>query len=132
MTNKMTNRKALAYVLENVNTLPADVREKLENMAAAMENKADTTKRKPTKTQVENEGLRGHIMAFLRANPNLLVTCTDLTKKVPALEGMNNQKVSALMKPLVEAGQVTKVTEKGKSVFQLAKPTAIEEDGDEG
>ena len=136
MTNKMTNRKALAYVLEKVTDLPADVREKLENMAAALESKADTSKRKPTAKQKENNGLRDVIMAFLTANPNLLVTCTDLTKKVEALNGESNQKVSALMKPLVEAGLVTKVTEKGKSVFQLAKPTAAiedeQEDGDEG
>lgn len=136
MTNKMTNRKALAFVLENVKTLPEDVRQKLEAMAAALNNKSANVKRKPTKTQLENEGLRGHIMAFLRENPNLFVTCTDLGKKVAALDGLNNQKISALMKPLVEGGEVIKVTEKGKSVFQLAKPDADEdtdmEDGDEG
>ena len=136
MTNKMTNRKALAYVLENVNTLPADVREKLATMAAALENKATATKRKPTKTQQENENLRQQIMAFLTDHPTLMVTCTDLGKQVPALNGLNNQKISSLMKVLVEYGQVTKVVEKGKSIFQLAKDDAEvedeQEDGDEG
>ena len=136
MTNKMTNRKALAYVLENMAEMPEDVRNKLEAMAAALDNKSANVKRKPTKTQVENEALRASIMTFLRENPNLFVTCTDLGKKVAALDGLNNQKISALMKPLVEGGEVVKVTDKGKSLFQLAKPDADEdadmEDGDEG
>lgn len=122
MSNKMTNRKALAFVLENVSDLPADVREKLESMAASLDNKAASTTRKPTKTQLENEGLRKDIMDFLRANPNLVVTCTDIGKKVPSLDGMNNQKISALMKPLAESGLVVKFTDKGKSLFQLACP----------
>lgn len=130
MTNKMTNRKALAFVLENVTDLPADVREKLENMAASLDNKAASTTRKPTAKQVENIGLRKNIMDFLRGNPNLLVTCTDIGKKVKELDGMNNQRISALMRALVESGEVVKITEKGKSLFQLAKP--IEGEGEEG
>lgn len=130
MTNKMTNRKALAFVLENVTDLPADVREKLENMAASLDNKAASTTRKPTAKQVENIGLRKNIMDFLRDNPNLLVTCTDIGKKVKELDGMNNQRISALMRALVESGEVVKITEKGKSLFQLAKPT--EGEGEEG
>lgn len=129
--NKMTNRKALAFVLENMADLPNDVREKLENMAAALDNKATSTSRKPTAKQLENIGFRKNIMDFLRDNPNLLVTCTDLGKKVPELADMNNQRISALMKPLVDGGEVVKITEKGKSLFQLAKPAA-EDEGESG
>lgn len=117
----MTNRKALAFVLENVTTLPADVREKLENMAVSLDNKASNPNKKPTATQLENAGFRENIMEFLRANPNLLVTCTDLGKKVKELDGLNNQRISALMRALVESGEVVKIVEKGKSLFQLAK-----------
>lgn len=147
MTNKMTNRKALTAaisVMSNLNTNPAtdtinvdgtvypisDVVDKLEAMAAALDNKAASTTRKPTAKQTENIGFRENIMDFLRTNPNLLVTCTDIGKKVPELDGMNNQRIAALMKALVESGQVTKVVEKGKSLFQLAKP-AVTIEGDE-
>lgn len=128
MANKMTNKKALEYVLKNVSALPADVKEKLENMVSALDNKATSTKRKPTKTQEENVGLRAAIMAFLRSEPDLLVTCTDIGKKVTELDGMNNQKISALMRALVDGGEVIKTVEKGKSLFQLAKPAAVEDD----
>lgn len=130
MTNKMTNKKALTFVLENMAEIPADVREKLENMVAALDNKAANTKKKPTKTQLENVGLRAAIMGFLRENPNLIVTCTDLGKKVPELDGMNNQKISALVRGLVDSHEVTKITEKGKSLFKLAQPTEGDESGE--
>lgn len=147
MTNKMTNRKALSIaiavlndrgtepdlntiIIDGVGYEAADVVAKLESMAAALDNKAANTKKKPTKTQLENVGLRAAIMSFLQENPNLIVTCTDLGKKVPELDDMNNQKISALVRGLVDGGEVTKITEKGKSFFKLAQPTEGSESGE--
>lgn len=120
MTNKMTNKKALEFVLENMPEMPADVREKLENMIASLEKKSSTADRKPTAKQVENAGLRENILEFMRTKPNQLFTCTEIGKSVSALDGMNNQRVSALMRALVDSGDVTKTTVKGKSVFQVS------------
>lgn len=147
MTNKMTNKKALTVAIAVLNEMgieperstiivdgtgydAAEVVTKLESMVAALDSKSASTKRKPTKTQEENIILRAAIMDLLRANPNLLVTCTDLGKKVAVLEGMNNQKISALMRGLVDGGEVVKLTEKGKSLFKLADAT--EEEGESG
>lgn len=155
MTNKLTNRKALAIAMNVLQDLQQeaiengaesyefkfenqcfsieDVLNKLNSMVATLDNKATSTKRKPTKTQVENASFRDNILAFLRENPNLIVTCTDITKRVPELEGQTNQKVSALMQPLVKAKAVVKLTEKGKTYFQLAKSDVeLEDNGDEG
>lgn len=129
MTNKMTNKKALTYVLKNVKDLPADVKEKLEGMIAALDNKAASTKRKPTAKQTENEGFKAQILEFMRANPNHLYTCTEIGKAVPALNGLNNQRISALMRGLLDAGVVNKTTEKGKSLFS-AIMVEIEGEGD--
>lgn len=118
MTNKMTNKKALTYVLEYMTDIPADVREKLEAMLAALENKSSTT-RKPTKTQLENEGYKQAILEFMENDPLRMMTCTELGKEVPELDSFNSQKISALMRGLVNDGVVTKVVEKGKSYFQL-------------
>ena len=121
MTNKMTNRKALLFVLENYHAdLPDDVREKLEGMAASLEKKSSNSSDKPTAKQVENAGLRDQILEFMRSQPNQLFTCTEIGKAIPALEGMNNQRISALMRALVSAELVEKTTVKGKSVFQIA------------
>ena len=48
---KMTNSKALAFVLANAE-LPADVREKIENIKASIDKK-NSAERKPTATQTE-------------------------------------------------------------------------------
>lgn len=129
MANKMTNRKALEYVVNRYHDeLPADVASKLKTMITALDHKANPATRKPTKTQEENAILRDHIMDYLRENPNLLVTCTDLGKHVPVLDGLNNQKIAALMKGLVDSRLVVKVVEKGKSLFQLAADDADSED----
>lgn len=84
MTNKMTNKKALTYVLENMAEIPADVKERLEGMVAALENKAASTKRKPTAKQTENEGFKSLILEFMRAKPNRLLACTEIGKEVPS------------------------------------------------
>ena len=52
---KVTNKSALNYVLTNFE-LPADVKEKLENMVAQLEKKSASPK-KETKTQKENKEL---------------------------------------------------------------------------
>lgn len=120
MTNKMTNRKALAFVLENMSEMPADVREKLEKMVEALDNKASGATRKPTAKQVENDGFRKLIVEFLSTCPNRVLTCAEIGKEIPELNEMNNQRISALLSPLVKAGTVVKITQKGKSVFQIA------------
>lgn len=129
MTNKMTNKKALTYVLKNMAETPADVKEKLEGMIAALDNKAASTKRKPTAKQTENEGFKAQILEFMRANPNHLYTCTEIGKAIAELNDLNNQRISALMRGLVDAGLVDKTTEKGKSLFS-AVVVEIEGEGD--
>ena len=115
---KMTNLKAVAYVLENC-TLPADVKEKMEKIKASFEKKA-TGERKPTATQVANEGLKTAILSYMEENPVQVFSVSELIKKVPELEGLSTQKVSPLMAKLVDELKVVKVVEKRKSYFQIA------------
>ncbi len=138
MTNKLTNKKALAIAIAKINSArnedgdamlslddikfsTDEVVAKLEGMVAALDNKANPATRKPTEKQKENIALREKILDFFRENPVRLITCTEIGKEIPELNGMNNQRISALMRGLVDAEVVTKITEKGKSLFQLAK-----------
>ena len=113
---KMTNLKAVAYVLENC-TLPADVAEKMEKIKASYEKKS-SGERKPTATQVANEGLKTAILAYMAEQPNRLFTISELIKEVPELAGLSTQKVSPLMAKLVDELKVAKIVEKRKSNFQ--------------
>lgn len=115
---KMTNLKAVAYVLENCE-LPTDVREKLEKVKASFEKKS-TGERKPTATQQANEGLKGEILAFMGESPDRLFTIGELIKECPALAECSSQKVSALISQLVKEFKVVRIEEKRKAVFKIA------------
>lgn len=109
---KMTNKNALAYVVANCE-VPVEVKEKLEGMIAQLEKKSSSD-RKPSKTQIENEGYKSLIMDIMSDE---LMTVTDIMKAVPEFADFSNQKVAALVKSLLTEGKVTKTTEKGRSYF---------------
>lgn len=72
-----------------------------------------------TKNQKENEGIMETIVEVLREIGDG-VTVSELIKADERMAEYSNQKLSALLKKLVEAGRVTKVTDKKKSYFSLA------------
>ena len=115
-TNKMTNRKALEYAINNCE-LPADVAEKFNAMIAALDKKAGA-ERKPTAKQTENVAVREALVEFI--NENMTgdgFTCADLVKSCPAVEGKSNQYVSAILRQAVLAGEVSKGTVKRRTYF---------------
>lgn len=71
-----------------------------------------------TKTQKENEGLMEQLYNSL-ANVGIPTTITDLQKADAEMAEYSNQKLSALMKKLVESGRVAKTTDKKKSFFSV-------------
>ena len=110
---KMTNVKALAYVLANVE-LPADVKAKVENMKAQFEKK-NSAEKKPTANQVANQAIVEGILAEMEVG--VLYTITDMIKKLPSCADLTNQKVSALIKPLIGIS-IERVEEKRKAYFK--------------
>ena len=109
---KMTNRKALEYVLENCET-PKEVSEKLVAMIGALDKKNSAT-RKPTAAQLENEKFKELILSVVGEKS---MTVTDILKAVPEFDGFSNQKVSALVRQLKESGKLVKQEIKGRSYF---------------
>lgn len=73
---------------------------------------------KPTKTQVENEGIKATILSVLAENGDRM-TISDMVK-ANGLEGLTNQRVSALVKQLKDCNKVIRTEEKGKAYFTLA------------
>lgn len=122
MTNKMTNKKALEFVLSTC-TLPADVSDKLTAMVAAIERK-NGAERKPTAKQTENAVLRSALVEFINENAeDNGFTVTDLIKSCPAVEGMSQQKVSAILRQAVLGGELSKVSVKRRTHFVPFDPT---------
>jgi hypothetical protein len=125
--DKMTNVKALAYVLANCE-IPADVAEKLTNIKTSYEKKS-SGERKPTERQVANKGIQSDILEVMSKEPDRLFTVSELMKIVPSLDGLSNQRASAIVRGLKEDGLVERVEEKRKAFFQY-KPQDSE--GEEG
>ena len=113
---KMTNVKAINYVLGNCE-VPADVKAKLEKMREQFVKK-NSAERKPTANQVENQGYKADILAYLGTVER--ATITDLMKAIPSLAELSNQRVSAIVRQLKEDGIVTRVEIKRKAYFSLA------------
>ena len=75
-----------------------------------------TAHRKPTKTQLENAEIKKQIVQYL-GSVNSAVSIGDICKAV-GIE--SNQKVSALVTQLRNAGDVKRIENKGKPYFHLA------------
>lgn len=99
----------------------------VEDIIAQMEHeiellaKKNGTERKPTAVQQANANLQSAIVEYLSANPNLMVTVTDIMKSVPACAELTNQKVTSMMTQLTEKGAVVRTYEKRKAFFSIAK-----------
>ena len=113
---KMTYAQAIDIALEVV----ADeiAKERLEALKAQLA-KRSSGKKTPTKTQKENEGLMEIIVNDL-VEIGTPVTVTELIAQGEGLNGYTNQKISALLRKLVEAERVVKTMEKKKAYFTVA------------
>lgn len=83
----------------------------------AKKNSSSSGDRKPTKVQIENLELIEQIEFTL--SDNIAKTISDIQSENEELKELSNQKMSALLKKLVDSGKVTKFIEKKKTYFQI-------------
>ena len=112
---KITNVKALEFVLANAN-LPKEYAEKIEKMKAQFEKK-NSAEKKPTATQIANEGIKSVILEVIGEKS---MTITEMQKVNGELAELSNQKISALLKQMVENGSVVREEIKRKAYFKKA------------
>ena len=112
---KTTNVKALAYVLDNYD-LPTEIHAKLEKMKIQFEKK-NSAEKKHTATQIANEGIKNLILEVIG---NSSLTITEMQKINGELAELSNQKISALLKQMVENGSVVREEIKRKAYFKKA------------
>ena len=120
---KMTNSKALAFVLANCE-IPADVKEKLENIKASIDKK-NSAERKPTATQTENVGFKSAIVDYL-GTCDKAQTIGDIMKGCAEVSNLTNQRVSAIVRQLKDDGIVVREEIKRKAYFSLADTNEVE------
>ena len=120
MTNKkMTNAMALEIALEVMKETDAEkyaeVIEKLDKMLVQV-NKKSSANRKPTATQLENEGLKEKIVEYLK-NTGKRLTVSEMMKEIEGLEELSNQRVTSLATFLYKEDKIDREVEKRKAYF---------------
>jgi len=114
-TKKMTKKdyfKALLAIDE-----VADNEELVKFINHELELLGKKADKKPTKEQEANKVLMDKIVAVMTSEG---ATASDIAKKSDDLKDLSNQKVSSMLRKLVEDGRVVKYAEGKKSLFRLA------------
>lgn len=118
MANKITKREIIKMMMnEEVVKANSTYVAYLENELALLDKKAQN--KKATKIQEQNKGIKATILKVLATIGS--GTVTDIQNGNEELSTLSNQKVSALVRQLVESGEVVKTTDKKKSIFSLAE-----------
>ena len=118
----MTKKEVLsALVNEEVVKGNEDYLAYVKNELALLDKRAEN--RKPTKAQKENEVLKAIVLKSLESGEG---TVTEIGQRAEETKGLTNQKVTALLKLLVNDGLVVKDTSGKKTVFSLAETVATE------
>ena len=81
--------------------------------------KKNTSEKKPTKTQIENEGNKQIVLDTLAAFTDGK-TISEIQAANEVLAEMSNQKVSALVRQMVRDGSLVRIEDKRKAYFKVA------------
>lgn len=80
--------------------------------------KRKSASRKPTKTQVENEGFRADILEYLTA-VDAPKAIKELQQEIPSISELTNQRITHLLTALVKDGKVTREVVKRVPYFTI-------------
>ena len=121
MTNKITKRDSFISIIEVLKGAErTDLVEVIEHEIELLDKKKASGKM--TKTQVANEDIKALIVEELArlAKPVSITELISESAEVAEKCGNSNQKVSALMTQLKNAGAVIRTTEGKKALFSVA------------
>lgn len=123
-TKKMTKKEMFAEVINVLEGKECSVSsdkliEFCNHEIELLNKKSSSGSGKPTKTQIENEGYKKVILETL-AEVDKPLTVSEIMEQCEGIAGLKNQRVSALMTQLKNAGEVIRTEEKKKAYFSLA------------
>ena len=124
MTKKMTKREMFEQIKANYALTEEEVKfidHELELLA-----KKNSAEKKPTATQTANVGIKKAIADGMEMGKKY--TITDLMKSIPAIADLSNQRVSALVRQMIDDKVVVRTEEKRKAYFSLVEVTSTEEE----
>ena len=114
---KKTQKEMFNEILNGYG-LSAEHKAFLEGRIAQLDKKSTSKSDKPTAIQKANAELKDKILAEMEADK--AYTISDMLKALPSCAELSNQKVSAVMKQMVEANLVVRTEDKRKAYFAKA------------
>ena len=116
---KMTYVKALEIAIATVEN--EEVKTKLTALQASIAKK-NSAVRKPTATQTANAGFKVAIENGMELGKKY--TITDLIKSISELADLSNQRVSAIVRQMVESGTIVREEIKRKAYCSLVEKSS--------
>ena len=116
-TKKMTKRDYYNALL-NIAEVKANgemvkfIEHELELLA-----KKNSSEKKPTAVQIANDGIKSVILETLAENGKMM-TISEMQKVNAELGEMSNQRISALVRQLINDGKVERIEDKRKAYFK--------------
>ena len=116
-STKKTQRELFTEILNGYD-LTKEQKEFIEGRIAQLDKKSSSSKGKETATQKANAELKDKILAEMESGK--AYTISDMLKNLECCAELSNQKVSAVMKQLVESYLVIRTEDKRKAFFTKA------------
>ena len=90
-----------------------------------LERKSNSPK-KPTKTQIENDGFKAEIVAYL-TEVDAPKTIKELQAEIPSISGLTNQRITHMLTDLRKDGKVARTYVKKVAYFALGSEESEDE-----
>jgi len=122
MEKKITKREMFEQIKAVVLTTEV---ENVEQLVAFIDHEVELLNKKSaskSKAEIEKANANAELTQIVKevlANSSVAMTVSEVMKANEIFSELSNQKVSYLMRTLVESKEVVKTVEKGKSYFQL-------------
>jgi len=113
----MTKRENYASIREIVEKLGRTDLVEFVDHEVELLNKKNNAPKKPTEKQVANEKLKDVILAEIGDKP---MTVTEMQTNISALADLSNQRVTAIVRQLVEDNSLIRTVVKRKAYFTKA------------
>ena len=117
-TKKMTKRDYFNTLLGIAEVKANDELVKFIEHELELLAKKNSSEKKPTAVQVANEGIKSVIVETLAENGGKMMTISEMQKVNAELGEMSNQRISALVRQLINDGKVERIEDKRKAYFK--------------
>lgn len=114
---KVTKRESFTAIKEFLEQNGKDRLAKVMEHELELLAKKNASDKKPTAVQIANEGIKSVILETLAENGKMM-TISEMQKINAELGELSNQRISALVRQLINDGKVERIEDKRKAYFK--------------